>query len=117
MSQNSSESEPSKILSPVQFDHGFHFSTKNGVYLGMTATSLTDFSSKLETVEVESVLYHYPRGDFQKWIDTTLGDTVLAERMCFIKPDLPGEQLRKQLLNMVHKRINELKGPWLSRPE
>ncbi len=108
-----------EIIKPsdaVKFENGFHFTTKNGVYTGITAVGLTDFASKLETVDVDSILFHYPRGDFQKWIEETLGDRELANRMCFVKIELSGEKLRKELLKIVKQRINELKGPWLSRP-
>jgi hypothetical protein len=35
-------------------------------YTGITASSLADFSSTLETIDENSILFHYPRGDFQK---------------------------------------------------
>ena len=117
MGQELLKPNASKILASVQFEQGFHFTTKNGVYMGLTATSLTDFASKLETVDVDSILFHYPRGDFQKWIEDTLGDTELANRLCFVKTNLSGEQLRKELVKIVQKRLNELKGPWLSRSD
>ncbi len=96
----------SKILGAVPFEHGFHFTTGNGVYTGNTAISLADFAQKLETVDVDSILFHYPRGDFQKWIDDTLGDKQLANQMCFIKTSISGEELRNQLIKLVQKRIN-----------
>ena len=99
----------SKILRVVPFEHGFHFSTQQGVYTGTTAISLADFAQKLETVNVDSILFHYPRGDFQKWIEDTLGDKELANKMCFIKANLSGEDLRKQLVKLVQKRINGFK--------
>ncbi len=102
-------SPKSKILGVVPFEHGFHFSTQQGAYTGTTATSLADFAQKLETIDVESILFHYPRGDFQKWIEETLGDKELANRMCFVKTNLSGEDLRKQLLKLVQKRINGFK--------
>ncbi len=116
MSPEPVNAEATKPLEAVAFEHGFNFTTKNGVYTGITATSLRDFASKLETVDVESVLFHYPRGDFQNWIEDTLGEKELADRMCFIKTELPGEQLRKQLLKIVRQRISELEGSFLSRP-
>jgi hypothetical protein len=70
---------------------------------------LADFAQKLETVDVNSILFHYPLGDFQKWIDDTIEDKELANRMCFIKTGISGEELRKQLINLVHKRIYESK--------
>lgn len=93
----------------VSFEHGFHFSLSD-TYTGLTATSLEDFSSKLETIDVNSILFHYPRGDFQRWIDDTLGDKQLANQMCFIKTEISGEELRGELMKMVQKRVKDLKG-------
>ena len=107
MSQTLQKAQTLKILQTIPFEHGFHFSTEKG-YIGITAASLSEFAAKLETVDVESILFHYPRGDFQKWIDDTLGDKELANRMCFIKKDISGEKLRAQLLKITQKRICEL---------
>ena len=82
--------------------------TKKGEYTGLTASSLAEFAAKLETADVNSVLFHYPRGDFQNWITDTLEDEELANRMCMVPPDLSGEKLRKQLADIVQKRISEL---------
>jgi hypothetical protein len=109
MSQITFKTEASRILGTVPFDKGFHFTTEKGVYTGITATSLPDFATKLEIIDENSVLFHYPRGDFQKWIQDTLGDEELANRMCFIQPNISGEKLRKQLVKTVQKRITELK--------
>ncbi len=98
-----------RILGNVPFEHGFHFTIEK-TYTGVTAKSLIDFASALETIDVASILYHYPQGDFQKWIEDTLGDKELADRMCFTKPGISGEQLRNQLLKIVKKRLRELKG-------
>jgi hypothetical protein len=32
----------------------------------ITATSLYYFMAKFQTVDIKSILFHYPRGDFQK---------------------------------------------------
>lgn len=93
----------------MPFEAGFHFTTERGGYTGLTAVSLPKFALKLETIDVDSILFHYPRGDFQKWIQNTLGDEELANRIYFIQSNLPGEKLREHLLNMVQKRISELK--------
>ena len=102
-------SNKTNISGTVPFDRGFRFFTENGIYTGITAISLADFAQKLERVDVNSILFHYSRGDFQKWIDDTVGDKELANRMCFIKTGISGEELRKQLINLVHKRIYESK--------
>jgi len=100
-----------EILRNVTFEHGFHFTTEGGGYTGVTAVSLSDFALKLQTIDKNLILFHYSRGDFQRWIEDTLGDKELADRMCFIKINLSGERLRKELLKIVQKRISELRSP------
>ena len=73
--QGISKGDASKILMSVSFEKGFHFNDDKGTYTGITAMSLVDFASKLETIDENSILFHYPRrGDFQKWIQNVLGD-------------------------------------------
>ena len=98
----------SKILRTVPYEEGFHFTTETGVDTGITATSLSDFADKLETIGVNSAVFHYLRGDFQKWMHDTLGDKALSNQLCFVEPDSSGEKMRKQLLRMVQKRLTEL---------
>ncbi len=88
----------------------FRFNAENGTYLGITANSLEDFASKLKSIDADSVKFHYYRGDFQKWIETTLGDKDFADTLCFIRRNLSGEQLRRELLKRLDKRITELRG-------
>ena len=118
MQQGISKVDASKILQPVSSEKGFHFNTEKGVYIGITATGLSDFAAKLETIDENSILFHYSRGDFQKWIQDTLGDEELANRMCFIQRDISGEKLRNQLVKIVQKRMTELKTqlPFLAQP-
>ena len=109
MSQNETKSSGSKILRTVPHEEGFHFTTENGVYTGITAANLSDFAEKLETIDVNSVMFHYSRGDFQKWILDKLGDKTLSNQMCFVEQPSSGEHVRKQLSRMVQKRLTELK--------
>jgi hypothetical protein len=60
-------------------------------------------------MDESSILFHYPRGDFQAWIRDAVGDRQLADKMCFIQRDISGQQLRLELLKMVQTRIGELK--------
>jgi len=98
----------SRILRTVPFEEGFHFTKETGVYTGITATSLSDFADKLETIDVNSVIFHYSRGDFQKWIQDTLDDKALSNQLCFVESGSSGEKVRKQLERMVRKRLTEL---------
>jgi hypothetical protein len=102
------KNEAPKILRTVSYEEGFHFTTEKGIDTGITATSLRDFADKLETIDVNSVVFHYRRGDFQKWIQDKLGDKALSNQMCFVDSEAPNEKVRKQLLRMVRKRLSEL---------
>ena len=108
-----SKIDASKILRTVPVKEGFHFSTE-GVYTGITAISLFDFLDKLETVDLDSLFFHYQRGDFQKWIMNTLGDTDLADRIelttrtIFSQQTISMEELRYSLRQIIEKRIAEL---------
>jgi hypothetical protein len=104
------QKDAATILRIVPEDHGFYFMTENGVYSGEMAISLEDFESKLETIDVRSVVYHYYRGDFQRWIESTLGDRDFANKLCFISTEISPEGLRGELLKMLDKRISDLKG-------
>jgi hypothetical protein len=101
-----------EILRTVPYEKGFHFYTGLGYSTGKTATSLDSFDKILQVVAADSVIFHFQRGDFRKWIEDTLGDQVLAKRVSSIKPPVSAEELRKELLAIVQTRIKELKR-WL----
>jgi hypothetical protein len=109
MSKNLTNQDASNILSNVPEEKAFFFCTSEGVYTKVSAISLEDFAAKLNDIVDSSILFHYPRGDFQAWIRDTLKDNVLAGRMCFIQRQISGEQLRQELLKIVQTRISELK--------
>jgi len=98
-----------EILRTVPYEKGFHFYTAIGNFTRETATSLDAFENKLQTVPVDSVNFHLQRGDFQKWIKSSLGDDELAERINSISVTLPSEDKRKELLAIVQTRTNELR--------
>jgi len=109
MSKTLTNQDATKILSAVPIENAFYFCTSEGVYMKVLAISLEDFAAKLGSIDNSSILFHYPRGDFQTWIKDTLKDDVLAGRMCFIERNISGEKLRQELLKMVQTRITELK--------
>jgi hypothetical protein len=109
MSKTLTNQDASKILSAVPLENAFYFCTAEGVYTKVSAISLEDFAAKLEGIDESSILFHYPRGDFQAWIRDTLKDNVLAGRMCFVQRGISGEQIREELLKIVQTRISELK--------
>jgi hypothetical protein len=108
MSTGLSEATISRIIGVVPIEKGFHFYKKEGAYTGVSAFSLTEFENKLRTVDASSVEFHFKRKDFQKWIEDTLGDVELAERLNRIKIGLNEEGLREEILKIVQKRLAEL---------
>ena len=110
MSKTLTNQDASNILSNVPSEKAFFFFTAEGFYTKVSAISLEDFAAKLGSIDAGSILFHYPRGDFQAWIRDIVKDNVLASRMCFIERGISGEMLRQELLKMVQTRISELKG-------
>jgi uncharacterized protein DUF5752 len=97
-----------KILSPVPYAQGFHFFMPDGHYTGETAMSLCSFLRDLGSIDLQSIRFHFERGDFQKWIRTTIRDEELAQRIDKLDKKLPEEPLQQQLTDIVQKRISEL---------
>jgi hypothetical protein len=97
-----------KILRPVPYEQGFHFFMPDGHYTGETAMSLCAFLRDLGRIDVQSIRFHFERGDFQKWIRITIGDEELAQRIDKLDKQVSEETLQKQLTDVVQKRISEL---------
>jgi hypothetical protein len=108
MSRAIQETFPAHFLRCVPFEQGFHFNTGRGTYSGITATSLPDFDLKLRTVDINTIMFHYPRGDFQKWIENIVGDKTLADQLRAEKTIGSGENLRGQLVDIIQTRIKAL---------
>lgn len=98
-----------KILAQVPYANGFHFFTSIGQYTGETAVSMEHFAGEIAFVPIETVEFHFKRGDFQKWFATTLGDDDLAAEIDRIDLGLSGEPLRKRILSVINSRIENLK--------
>jgi hypothetical protein len=100
-----------KLLATVPHEQGFHFFTELGKYTGVTATSMVEFAQKLQIIPVQSVMFHFQRQDFQKWLKNVVGDEELAKRIDQIR-EWPAwssdENLRKELFKTVKSRIGEL---------
>ncbi len=104
----------SKILRSVPEQEGFRFYLAIGEPTGEIAVSLADFVKKLETIDVRSVNFHFPRKDFEKWIRGVIGDAELAlrvGRIGRIRLGIQGEALRNEIIRVVKVRLNELKPP------
>ena len=99
----------SKILRTVHSHEGFWFYKAPGEFTGKNATSLSDFAKMLRVVDVQSIDFHFSRGDFRRWVQIIIGDFDLSTRINRIPQDTCGEKLRRDLIRAVNERIIELK--------
>jgi hypothetical protein len=97
-----------KILKAVPYAQGFHFFSPDGHYTGETAMSLCSFLRDLRSVDVQSIKFHFDRGDFQKWLRNIVGDEELAQSIDKLDKIIPEETLPEKLADVVQKRISEL---------
>jgi len=101
--------QASHVLRSVSSEEAFHFYKDIDQYLQVFANSLNDFCGKIQTVDVKSVEFHMPRGDFERWVDS-LGDSELGKKLSHIRSmDLSGENLRRTVYETVKSRLEELK--------
>jgi hypothetical protein len=98
-----------EILRSLPYEKGFHFFFPDGHFTGETATTLCFFLRDLKHVDIESVRFHFSRGDFEKWVRTTIGDEELANSIDAIDKNSSDENLLNQLHIVVEKRIMTLK--------
>jgi hypothetical protein len=87
---------------------GFHFYAAFSNYTEETASSLEEFLKDLRTIAETSIIFHFQRKDFQKWISDTIGDTELADQIDKIDPALQVEEVRKRLVKTLQARITKL---------
>jgi predicted transcriptional regulator len=96
--------EAAAILAYSPHDKAFHFYTEVGKPTSLHAHNLRDFAHKIEKTDVASVEFHTRRGDFEAWF-ISLGDRELAKKAELLKKkNLTGEDLRKQLHQVVQQR-------------
>ena len=101
------DGKTAKVLRVVSVPDAFLFFANAEVYTGEFATSLTDLLRKLDRVPLESVEFHFQRGDFEKWVGKTLGDENLASKLRQIDRLVRGEELRGAIREAIRKRLEE----------
>jgi alpha-amylase len=99
-----------RLLRRVPADRGFRFFYMFASPTDISANSLEEFCEALKKVSAESIAFHIARGDFERWISSVIGDEELAARIA----NLPRvwkdrEELRCALIDLVEKRIKELR--------
>jgi hypothetical protein len=111
---NNETKDPLRVVPHAQ---GFHFYTTIGDYCGVSAHSLEEFADALQYVCSDAIVFHFERGDFQKWVREVIGDAELAQSIDDITKcnrHLAVDSCRKELVDAVSVRILRLeanKGP------
>ena len=98
-------------LATLTANEPFLFCTKAGKenFTGVMSWSLKGFIKELQTVDVKAVEFHNRRGDFNSWIEHSLQDKALAQKLKGIRAsNLKGEALRKAVLDAAKKRFKKL---------
>lgn len=108
MKANASRVNASEILRTVPPDQSFLFFEGIGKYTGRLAANLADFCENIKTIDIQSVTFHFERGDYEKWIRETLHDAELARRLGRIQRSSSGEELRNKILQSAKGRLYEL---------
>lgn len=88
-------------------EEAFRFYEDVGKPTGETAMSLQDFLQRVETVKLESLIFHLKRNDFKNWVEDTLKDSKLAIKLSKM-PVTNDNRVRTQICSMVRKRLKEL---------
>jgi hypothetical protein len=102
------DKETVRALRTVKEQEAFYFYEDIGKPTGELANNLSDFANKIKVVKSESLAFHLQRGDFQNWVENTLGDSKLGKRLAKISPS-DDEGTRLNICKTVEDRIEELK--------
>lgn len=96
------------ILAYAPHEKAFEFYSDIDQPLHLHAHSLRDFANKIEKANIASIEFHTKRDDFSAWFKG-LGDEELAKKTELLKKkNLGGEELSKQLHEIVEQRYIEL---------
>lgn len=90
-----------KAFTPVAKEIGFHFYYGIDQPTDFTAQSLEEFYRFIKQVRVDSLEFHFYRGDFENWLKEACKDAALASEIGGVKAaGLKGEDLRKEILKV-----------------
>ncbi len=97
------------LRAPLPAPKRFYFHDGPNRYLGRSAANLWEFNEALREISIESIQYHLPRGDFERWVQDVLRDAELARRLHkVVSRNLSNQELRQALAEAVHNRYEEL---------
>jgi alpha-amylase len=86
-----------EVLRTLPRNEAFYFFEDVDKYTGKSASSLAEFCDMTKTIDKKSIVFHFKRRDFERWIKETLRDPKLAKRISSIKKTNSGERLRTQI--------------------
>ena len=98
-----------RTLRTLGNEEAFHFYETMDKPTGQCAKNLQEFLDKIESVKLESLVFHHGRNDFKNWIATTLEDPKLAQKIEMI-PMKHNSQIRTGICATVKARLEELEG-------
>jgi hypothetical protein len=99
---------PPEVLRTLPQNEAFYFFEDLNKYTGKSASNLAEFCDMTKTVDKKSIIFHFKRRDFEKWIKETLRDKQLAKRIRNIKKTKSEKRLRTQIYKVSKKRLEEL---------
>ena len=100
-----------RVFVPVPEGMGFHFYNGIDQPTDLTAKTLWEFYGDIKQVSVDSLEFHFYRGDFENWLKDTCKESEFALEVGVVKDaDLKGEELRAELLKVLDAKygIQEL---------
>ena len=95
------------VLRRLPSEMGFTFYYDFSKPSGLTARSLREFYSILKIIDEKSICFHMARGDFERWLLQIVGYEELAEDISKLRKIKDGKLLRRSLLELIEKRMNE----------
>jgi alpha-amylase len=92
-------------LAVIAADHPFVFYEAEDKPTKVKAHSLRGFLKALDRVSDPSLEFHVAKGDFERWVELSLHDPILAQELERIKEsEACGAKLREALKEIVRKR-------------
>jgi hypothetical protein len=98
-----------RTLRTLSNEEAFYFYENIGKPTGQSAKNLQEFLDRIESVKLESLVFHLQRDDFKNWIAKTLEDLTLARRIEML-PVEDSNQLRTKIRETIRARLAELEG-------
>ena len=101
------DAKATRTLRTLSNEEAFRFYEDIGKPTGESARSLRDSLGRIESVKLESLIFHLKRNDFKNWVENTLEDPKLAKKLEKM-PVTYNNRLRAEVCSVVRDRLKEL---------